>query len=189
MARPMTVLPAQPVADVTSALIDALSGASALCVLPDAPAPSGRNWESVLHLDQPPPDEVAALVATSGSTGRPHAVMLTAGALLANAHAALRRLDGPGAWLLALPASSVGGLQVLIRGQMANLDPVCLDLTAGFRPDTFALAALQMPVGLPHYTSLVPTQLSRLVNTGGVALEALAGFDAVLIGGAPLDAA
>ncbi|MGI8626278.1 MAG: o-succinylbenzoate--CoA ligase [Geodermatophilaceae bacterium] len=189
MARPLTVVPAQPVAAVTNALIDALSGGTALCVLPATPEPSGRGWATALHLDQPAPDEVAALVATSGSTGRPHAVLLTAGALLASAHAALRRLDGPGAWLLALPPSSVGGLQVLIRSHMASLDPVCLDLIAGFHPDAFALAARELPGGPPHYTSLVPTQLRRLVDAGGAALEALAGFDAVLIGGAALDAA
>lgn len=189
MARPLMVVPAQPVAAVMTALIDALSGSTTLCVLPDAPAPSGRGWANALHLDQPAPAEVAALVATSGSTGRPRAVMLTAGALLASAHAAARRLNGPGAWLLALPLSSVGGLQVLIRSQLAGVEPVSLDLTRGFRPGAFALAARELPGGLPRYTSLVPTQLRRVVDAGGEALEALSGFDAVLIGGAALDAA
>ena len=183
------VVPAKPVAAVMKALIDALSGSTTLCVLPDAPAQSGQGWANALHLDQPTPAEVAVLVATSGSSGRPRAVMLPAGALLASAHAAVRRLAGPGAWLLALPLSSVGGLQVLIRSQLASLDPICLDLSTGFRPSDFAGAARALPGGLPHYTSLVPTQLRRIVDEGGAALDALAGFDAVLIGGAALDAA
>jgi len=114
-------------------------------------------------------------------------VMLSAAALLASAHATLRRLNGPGAWLLTLPLSSVGGLQVLVRSLMAGLHPVCLNPAAGFHADAFARAARDLPVGVPHYTSLVPTQLRRIVDTGGAALDELAGFDAVLIGGAPLD--
>lgn len=188
MARPLTVVPARPVTTVADALTNALAGSSTMCVLPDVPPPAGHDWPTALHLDRPAPNDVAALVATSGSTGRPHAVLLTAGALLASAHAALRRLDGPGVWLLALPVSSIGGLQVLVRSRLAGLDPVCLDIAAGFRADAFARAARSLPTGLPRYTSLVPTQLLRIIDAGAAALDALAGFDAVLIGGAALDA-
>ncbi|MDQ3504446.1 MAG: o-succinylbenzoate--CoA ligase [Actinomycetota bacterium] len=188
MARPLTVVPAQALASVSSALTDALAGSTTLCVLPDTPPPSGHDWRSALHLDEPVSADVAALVATSGSTGAPRAVLLTAGALLASAHAALRRLSGPGAWLLALPVSSIGGMQVLIRSQMAGIEPVGLDLSGGFRADVFALAAKSLPRGQPHYASLVPTQLRRIVDSGSAALDALAGFDAVLVGGGPLDA-
>lgn len=187
MARPLTVVPAHAVAAVSAALADALAGSTSLCVLPDAPPPPGQDWHHALHLDEPVRADAAALVATSGSTGVPRAVLLSAGALLASAHATLRRLSGPGVWLLALPVSSVGGLQVLVRSRMADLDPVCLDRSAGFRLDAFAAAARGLPAGLPHYTSLVPTQLRRLVDAGGTALEALAGFDTVLIGGGPLE--
>lgn len=188
MARSLTVVPAQRVAAVAEALTDALAGSTTLCVLPDGPLPPGHDWSDVLHLGEPVRPEVAALVATSGSTGTPRAVMLSAGALLANAHAALRRLDGPGAWLLALPVSSIGGLQVLVRSRLAGRDPVCLDPGASFRADAFAVAARSLPRGLPRYTSLVPTQLRRIVDAGPAAHAALAGFDAVLIGGAALDA-
>ncbi len=187
MARPLTVVPAQPVSAVSAALTNALAGSITICVLPESPAPTATDWPSLLHLDQPVPSDIAAVVATSGSTGAPHGVLLTAGALLANAHAAMRRLAGPGAWVLALPVSSIGGLQVLIRSHMTGLDPVCVDLSGGFRPAGFARAARLLPSGLPHYTSLVPTQLRRIVDTGGAALDALAGFAAVLVGGAALD--
>ncbi|MDQ3055238.1 MAG: o-succinylbenzoate--CoA ligase [Actinomycetota bacterium] len=187
MARPLTVVPAHAVAAISDALPGALAGSATLCVVPHAPSPPGHDWHSALHLGEPVPPDVAALVATSGSTGAPRAVLLTAAALLASAHATLRRLSGPGAWLLALPLSSVGGLQVLVRSLMAGLHPVCLDPAASFHPDAFARAARDLPVGVPHYTSLVPTQLRRIVDAGGAALDALAGFDAVLIGGAPLD--
>ena len=187
MARPLTVVPAHAVAAISDALPGALAGSATLCVVPHAPSPPGHDWHSALHLGEPVPPDVAALVATSGSTGAPRAVLLTAAALLASAHATLRRLSGPGAWLLALPLSSVGGLQVLVRSLMAGLHPVCLDPAASFHADAFARAARDLPVGVPHYTSLVPTQLRRIVDTGGAALDALAGFDAVLIGGAPLD--
>lgn len=188
MARTLTVVPVTHLGAVSAALTDALAGASTLCVIPDAPGSAAYDWASLLHLDEPVPAEVAVLVATSGSTGRPRAVMLTAGALLSSAHAAMRHLAGPGAWVLALPPSSVGGLQVLIRSAMTGLDPVSLDLTTGFRVEDFTAAATALPSGYPHYTSLVPTQLRRIVQAGESALEALAGFDTVLIGGAALDA-
>lgn len=187
MARALTVVPAQPVAAVSDALAAALAGSATLCVLPGGAGPHGRDWSAALHLDQPASTGVAALVATSGSTGAPQAVTLTAGALLASAHATLRRLNGPGVWLLALPVSSIGGLQVLVRSRLAGIEPVCLEPGTGFRPEAFATAAGQLPTGLPRYTSLVPTQLRRIVDAGSSSLEALAGFDAVLIGGGALD--
>jgi len=187
MARPLTVVPAHAVAAISDALTEALAGSTTLCVVPDAPPPPNHDWPSALRLDEPVCADAAVLVATSGSTGMPRAVMLSAAALLASAHATLRRLNGPGAWLLTLPLSSVGGLQVLVRSLMAGLHPVCLNPAAGFHADAFARAARDLPVGVPHYTSLVPTQLRRIVDAGGAALDALAGFDAVLIGGAPLD--
>lgn len=188
MARPLTVVPATDINAVSEALTNALAGSSTLCVIPDAPGSPVLDWSQVLHLNEPVPTQVAVVVATSGSTGHPRGVMLTAAALLSSAHAAMRRLDGPGAWVLALPVSSVGGLQVLIRSAMTGLDPVSLDPTTGFHVDEFASAAADLSSGLPHYTSLVPAQLRRIVAAGGAALDALAGFDTVLVGGAGLDA-
>ncbi|MCU1693446.1 MAG: AMP-dependent synthetase and ligase [Frankiales bacterium] len=119
----------------------------------------------------PVDDDVAVVVPTSGSTGAPKGVLLTAAALLASAAAALERLGGPGRWLLAVPPTRVGGLQVLVRSLVAGLDPVVLP------PGPFTASSLDGVVGC-RYASLVPTQLGRLPD------GALDGFDAVLLGGA-----
>ncbi len=128
-------------------------------------------------------DPTAVVLATSGSTGAPKGALLPASALLASASATHDRLGGPGHWLLAMPAVHVAGVQVLVRSLVAGVDPVCLDLSAGFQEEAFGRAAGRLR-GPRRYAALVPTQLVRLLETGGDALAALAGLDAVLIGGA-----
>jgi O-succinylbenzoic acid--CoA ligase len=120
---------------------------------------------------------------TSGSTGDGKGVLLPASALLASASATHDRLGGGGRWLLALPVRHVAGLQVLVRSLVAGTTPVVLDGDGGFRAEAFVRAAAEL-TGPRRYTALVPTQLVRLLDAGGAALEALAGFDAVLVGGA-----
>ncbi len=56
------------------------------------------------------------------------------------------------------------------------------DLAVGFTAPAFAAASAPAP-GLRHYTSLVPTQLVRLLEDP-VGTAALRRFDAVLVGGA-----
>ena len=126
----------------------------------------------------------ALVIATSGSTGLPKRVLLPAAALRASAAATAARLGGPGRWLLALPVEHVAGAQVVVRAVLAGSAPVVQDLRAGFRPDAFAAAAAHVGPGR-RYTSLVPTQLARLLDDGG-GLDAVRGFDAVLVGGAAL---
>jgi O-succinylbenzoic acid--CoA ligase len=128
-------------------------------------------------------DPTVAVLATSGSTGDPKGALLSASALLASASATHDRLGGPGRWLLALPAHHIAGLQVLVRSLITGTTPVVLDLGTGFDPRAFADAAAAVR-GPRRYTALVPTQLRRLVDAGGEPLAALAGFDAVLVGGA-----
>jgi O-succinylbenzoic acid--CoA ligase len=114
------------------------------------------------------------VVRTSGSTGAAKDVVLSHAAVLASAHAALDRLGGPGQWLSAIPATGVGGLQVLVRSIVAGTEPVFDDEHADL---STAIAAM---TGERRYASLVPTQLHRLAGD----LPVLAGLDAVLIGGA-----
>ena len=135
-----------------------------------------------------PDPGTAVVIMTSGSTGTPKLVMLPAAALRASAAATTARLGGPGHWLLALPAEHVAGVQVLVRSLLAGTEPVVQDLRGGFRPAGFVAATAALATGR-RYTSLVPTQLHRLLDAGGDALEALLGYAAVLVGGAALDPA
>ena len=130
------------------------------------------------------PEDLAVVVGTSGSTGTPKRALLTGGALRASTRATHERLGGPGQWLLSLPAHHVAGLQVLLRSLDAGTEPVVMDLTHGFVPRAFAEATARLDPGCRRYTSLVPTQLVRLLDDP-VADEALRCYDAVLVGGAP----
>lgn len=163
------------VGELVAAVAGALRGrgAAAVPVGPGGVAPAGSV-----------PDGVAVVVATSGSTGEAKHVLLSAEALRASAVATAERLHGDAHWLLALPAEHVAGIQVIVRALLAGAPPVVQDLRAGFRPADFAAATAAMPPGRRH-TSLVPTQLRRLLDGAG---DALRSFDAVLVGGAALDA-
>lgn len=101
------------------------------------------------------------VIATSGSTGQPKRVVLSRDAMRASAHATHERLGGPGHWELTLPPTYVAGVQVLYRTIVAG---------RGARR---------------RYVSLVPTQLVRALRDDDT--PRLAGYDAVLIGGGPLD--
>ncbi|BDO43301.1 O-succinylbenzoic acid--CoA ligase [Cellulomonas sp. NTE-D12] len=131
------------------------------------------------------PDDVVLVVRTSGSTGAPRGVLLSVTALRASADATAERLAGPGRWLLALPVDHIAGLQVLVRSVLAGTGPTVLP-PGPFRADRFA-AAVAAAVGTgpagPWYTSLVPTQLVRLLDDAA-GTAALRRFDAVLVGGA-----
>lgn len=128
------------------------------------------------------PQRLALVVGTSGSTGSPKLAMLTRDALVASATATHDRLGGPGQWLLPMPAHHIAGIQVLVRSLLAGSEPVCVDLSRGFTPAGFAAAAGTLE-GERRYTSLVPTQLVRLL-ADELGTQALRRFDAVLLGGA-----
>ena len=124
------------------------------------------------------------VVRTSGSTGEPKDVVLSHAAVLASARASLARLGGPGAWLLALPTSSVAGLQVLVRSVLSGTKPM---MAADYADLGAALEAFLAEGELKkqrRYTSLVPTQVHRLAERGD--LDLLTTFDAVLVGGAAM---
>ena len=176
------------IARLRAALADALDGGPAVLPL-DARAPAAKSLVEAMAPDEPVEAGTAAIVATSGSTGTPKGVLLSPGALLASADATHARLGGAGTWLLATPAHYIGGLQVLVRSLRAGTEPAVLDTSGGFRAEAFADAAAKLAdLPRPHYTALVPTQLARLLDEGGRAAEAAAGFDAIVLGGAALDA-
>ena len=178
---------------LTAALADALDGGPAVLPLAaGAPLPAvvhdcgGSDLARTAGLDGAEPGGV--LVATSGSTAEPRLVVLPPAALRASADATASRLDGAARWLLALPADHVAGVQVIVRALRGGGPPIVVDLRGGFRADRFAAATAVLGPGL-RCTSLVPTQLLRLLDAGGAALDALRGYAAVLVGGAALDAA
>lgn len=135
------------------------------------------------------PAGTAAVVTTSGSTGIPKSVILSRSALTASAMATTARV-GEGAWLLALPASYVAGLLVLVRSLVSGREPAIL--AGSFTPPAFAAAAGMMMstengARVPTYTSLVPTQLARLLDAADPAvIAALRSFRAILVGGQAL---
>ncbi len=142
--------------------------------------PSGRPAGNTRTL----PPGTAVVLRTSGSTGSPRRVALTAAALGASARATHARLGGAGRWLLALPIHHVAGWQVLVRSVVAGGGPpTLLDTSDGFDAAHLAAAVAAMPSGARRYTALVPTQLTRAL-AHPPASAALAGLDAVLVGGA-----
>ena len=162
------------------------------------PVPAGRQPVPEMQPapQAPPPltevdDGIALVVATSGSTDAPKRVLLSADALRAAADATARALDGPGQWLLALPAHYIAGAQVLVRSILADTEPEVID-REHFEPAAFAEASVRLDPRGPRYTSLVPVQLSRLVEAAradtGIA-EALRSFDRILLGGQAAPAA
>ena len=119
------------------------------------------------------PGEVAVVIATSGSTGEPKGAQLAASALLHSARASLDRI-GAGAgerWLCPLPTSHVAGLGILVRSLVGGTTPVVVA-----RLDDGACPAAASCT----HTSLVPTQLRRLLAAGAD----LARFGTILLGGA-----
>jgi O-succinylbenzoic acid--CoA ligase len=136
----------------------------------------------------------AVVVTTSGSTGVPKSVILSRDALTASALATAARI-GDGAWLLALPAGYVAGLQVLVRSIISGREPAWL--TGTFTPQAFSAAARTMlstdrGERIRTYTSLVPAQLTRLLDVAahdGTVLTALRSFEAILVGGQAIPAA
>lgn len=109
------------------------------------------------------------VIETSGSTGRPKRVLLSRRAVLASVAATERRLGGAGPWVLRLPAAYVAGVQVIARSLVAGHAPV-----------------EEWPDGSGWFTSLVPTQLHRMLEDPADR-EALTRAHTVLLGGGPVD--
>ncbi|WP_285728262.1 AMP-binding protein [Psychromicrobium xiongbiense] len=148
------------------------------------------------------PEGVAVVVGTSGSTGAAKATMLSVDALAASSMATAmalgaRGMGGEGQWLLALPTHYVAGVQVLVRSLFAGTRPEVMapgQNSSGqngverYGPGKFSteafIAAAQEMVDPVRLTSLVPTQLQRLIDDPA-ARGVLRRFNAILLGGAP----
>ncbi|MBM7389445.1 O-succinylbenzoic acid--CoA ligase [Clavibacter michiganensis] len=175
-------------ADVVPLLRAALAG--------DGPALLARPVDAVVAAGDPPPPaeverRVALVVETSGTTSQPKRVALSSDALLASAAASQAALGAPGQWILALPTHYIAGLQVLVRSIAAGTAPAVL-APGSFDPRAFAELAASMDARVAGYTSLVPTQLHRLVEAAedGAAgddarriRDGVRRLDAILVGG------
>ncbi len=121
----------------------------------------------------PATEGAAIVVVTSGTTGAPKPVELSHAALEASARAGLARI-GAGAsdrWLACVPLHHVAGVAILVRSRVLGTEPVVHD---AFDVTTFEKEKDTTLV------SLVPTQLTRLLDAGAD----LGRFKAVLLGGA-----
>ncbi len=172
------------------ALADALSGEGpAVEIQPPASPGDAPAFmlipQAELGLPAGSETEIAAVVRTSGSTGQPKRTMLSVDSLAASSVGTALALRGEGQWLLALPVHYVAGLQVLVRSLFAGTRPWAMDLSGGFTPEAFTAAAAELTDKV-RYTSLVPTQLTRLLtNPDAATLAVLRRFNAILLGGAP----
>jgi len=160
-------------------LDDVLSGRASALV----PVGGDDSALAALRVGEDIDDDVALVVTTSGTTGTPKGALLTAAALTASAEATHDRLGGPGRWLLALPSHHIAGIQVLVRSLLAGTVPVELDVSTGFDISQLPSAVDELGSGR-RYTALVATQLAKALDDPAAA-AALAGLDAVLIGGGP----
>jgi len=170
--------------EVLTAIADALAGGGP-AVVPRAGGGAVGGWpEAHDRVAQ----NVALVIETSGSTGVPKRVALSGDALLASAAASAGALGGQGQWVLALPAHYVAGAQVLVRSLAAETEPVFYG-AGHFDAERFAEAAESLQHDL-RYTSLVPVQLSRLVEAVEAGSRrvgsALRRFDGILVGGQAL---
>jgi O-succinylbenzoic acid--CoA ligase len=144
---------------------------------PSAPTAVTDSLRATMRLDEPVDDDVALVIATSGSTGEPKGAQLSRAALEASARATHARigLDPGDRWLSCLPWQHIGGIQVMLRARLLGIP-----LTVHDRFDVERFAAADAT-----FTSLVPTQLLRLLDAG----VELRGYRAILLGGAAAPAA
>lgn len=141
----------------------------------DEPSVAVAQLGRWLEADSPDP----LLITTSGSTGEPKGVVLSRDAVLASVAASARRLDATGRWVLSLPSSYIAGVQVIVRSLVAGHRPVVVD-------GLDLASAIDDHDETPHFLSLVPTQLHRLVDDP-VQAAAVARCHTVLLGGGPID--
>lgn len=122
-------------------------------------------------------------VTTSGSTESPKRVHLSGSALRASVDATESAI-GAGNWVLALPLEFIAGIMVVVRADASGGQLVDVR-SDGFDADRFLSATAGSGDG-PWFTSLVPTQLGRVVDVAEQderAATALRRFVRILVGG------
>ncbi len=201
-ARPLIQIsvPAGPdgVTALTTPLRAALNGTGpAIAPIPVVTAATSTEYVSHLLLATKPEDpatplesdDVAVVLATSGSTQRPKGVLHSAATLQALSRAV--QGDANPQWIAALPLTSMGGFNVLLRAAETELDAIGLDSLGGLQPFTtenFAEAVRSALTRSPDVrVSLVAAQVRRLLGDSQ-GIEALQACNQILVGGGPLPA-
>jgi O-succinylbenzoic acid--CoA ligase len=121
---------------------------------------------------------IALVIATSGTSGHPRLAELPGVAVEAAVMASAAAIDArpEDRWLSCLPLAHIGGLLVLERHLLLGAP-----ITFRNRLTRSVVARLREA----RFTSLVPTQLTRLLDAGAD----LGRFRAILVGGSGVDAA
>ena len=182
MTKPLAVVPANDTVKALLVLADVIENKKAIFV--SGPEVNGVK-PTIEQLPEEVPDTIACVVESSGSTGIPKRISISTAALLHAARAGQERLGPLGQWLLALPINFIAGQQVLIRSLLADQQPVIMNTSLPFTAEAFLRSALLMKNPI-RYTSLVPTQLAKLVaeaEKDTVMLDTLKSFRAILVGG------
>ena len=155
--------------------------------------PKGTDLEQLRLSDPPNCGEPALLLLTSGSTGNPRAIEIPVSALAQSAEASAIYMKQMAVWLTALPVTSMGGLNTLVRSALTGIEPVIWDGVGGqssftaenFLPFIKAVKTASLKASISSAVSLVPTQIFRLAQNKAAMTE-LAEIDFVLVGGAAL---
>lgn len=174
-------------------LDQALSGGEPIALLASVseayPAPMVDALRNALRPDESTRTDTALVVTTSGSTGNPRGVELTASAVDAMTDQINSRVGNDPSWVLAIPATSIGGLNVLIRSRRIGRPPTAVRSLGGAErfTDTVFAEAIDAAgdLGSDIAVSLVPAQLPRLLSSQ-LGREALARCALILVGGAAL---
>ncbi len=133
--RPLLRVPVPPGVAGPAALLPALAAAldgsgPAIAPVPTVTAQVSNDYvmsllRALLAGESDPPlesDDVAVVMATSGSTGAPRGVLLTA-AQLTSLTAVVNGQGARPQWIAALPVTSMGGLNVMVRALAAERPP------------------------------------------------------------------
>ena len=182
MTKPLAVIPANDIVRALVVFADVIANKKAIFV-------SGPEVNGVKPVINPLPEEVsenvACIVESSGSTGIPKRISISTDGLLHAARSGQERLGPWGQWLLALPINFIAGQQVLVRSLLADQQPVIMNTAVPFTAEAFFRSAMLM-TNQYRYTSLVPTQLAKLLTEAASSKEMLAAlrsFRAILVGG------